>query len=91
MAKKKSTRTSTKKTTVKSTKKAVAAQVSLSLHKPGSVPEDVKIAAGTTVRSFISDFNLKDYVVSHNGSEAIMDNIINKGDTIRVGLKTKNA
>jgi hypothetical protein len=83
MAAKKS---STKKTT---STKAVGGKVEF--HKPGVAPESVAIKAGFTLQEFVDKYNLTSYDVFVNGDKASMSTVLKKGDTVRVGLKTKNA
>ena len=79
-----STRTTTKVAKPKSFK--------INLQKPGSAPETVSVAIGTTVTKFVEDMNLDGYVISLNGSTVNADSTkeLAKDDILRVGIRTKN-
>ena len=81
----------TKTTVSKTAKVAVAKSFSVSIHKPGEMPADMKVKAGTKVQDIVDQLNLKGYEVSVNGSTATLSSNLVKGDVIRIGLKTKNA
>lgn len=80
------TRKSTKKTTSTRKKK----NIKFNLHKPGELPEENSVANGTTLGELIETYSLDGYVVSVNGSSESKDYTLIDGDTIRIGIKTKN-
>jgi sulfur carrier protein ThiS len=66
--------------------------ISVNFQKPGSEPEVVKVAKGSTVADLVTQLNIGDYTISHNGNTVKADDRTElvKGDIVRIGLKTKN-
>ena len=62
----------------------------ISFHKPGEVPQDITVKAGTTLGGFVEDRNIGDFDVFVNGQKVGNSTILQKGDNVRVGVKTKN-
>lgn len=75
-----------KKTTTTRRKK----NIKLNLHKPGELPEVITVENGADLGGIIETYALDGYVVSVNGSNESKDYALQDGDTIRIGLKTKN-
>jgi hypothetical protein len=72
------------------TTKTTSKKIEVSLHLPGKMPENVKLAAGSTLGDVIADMNLDGYDISLNGSKASNKTVLTKGDIVRVGVHTKN-
>ena len=68
-----------------------ATSVVVSVHLPGQLPKDVKLASGSTLADIVKDMNLDGYDISLNGSKESGSTKLSKGDIVRVGVKTKNA
>lgn len=68
-----------------------SAGFSINFQKPGSLPEKVKVAAGSTVKDLVETLNLEGYTISVNGSTASQTTPLSKDAVVRVGVKTKNA
>jgi hypothetical protein len=75
---------------VAKTTKTTSKKIEVSLHLPGKMPENVKLAAGSTLENVIAGMNLDGYNISLNGSKASNKTVLTKGDIIRVGVHTKN-
>ena len=73
-----------------STKRTSSKSFKVNFHRPGFPPETVTVKSGTSVGEFVEQYNLGSYAVSHNGNTANMKDTLSKGDTIRVGVITKN-
>lgn len=89
--KKANAKTSTRSTKSTTTRKPAASKTAkVSLHRPGDLPVDVPIKTGETVGQFVSERNLGGFDVFVNGNSVSSSTVLQKGDTIRVGVKTKN-
>lgn len=77
----------------KPAKKAVAKTIKVKYQKPGEVPSEMKLTAGTTLAVLAAELFIEGYTISLNGSTVDSKNTteLKSGDFIRVGLKTKNA
>lgn len=89
---KKSTRTTKSSTKPAKAVKGKKGDVEVSAHFPGQIPQTVSYPAGTTFGEAIKDLSLTDgYTVSLNGNQTSQSTVLNSGDIIRAGVKTKNA
>ena len=80
-----------KSTSTKATATKAGKTFSINLQKPGSLPEKMKVAAGTTVKDLSENLNLDGYTISVNGSTASPSTELTKDAVVRIGAKTKNA
>lgn len=88
MGSKARTRTTTRSS---STRKATTGRGGkISFHRPGEMPEEVMIKAGTTLDDFSEVRNLAGFDVFVNGNKCGGSTMLQKGDIVRVGVKTKN-
>lgn len=84
MAAKKSTRSA-------STKVTKTGKAKIEFHKPGEAPQQLSLKAGTTFSEFVETYTLGQYDVFVNGDKISGNPVLKTGDTVRIGLKTKNA
>jgi hypothetical protein len=84
MAAKKSTRSA-------STKVTKTGKTKIEFHKPGEAPQQLSLKAGTTFAEFVETYTLTGYDVFVNGDKVSGNPVLKTGDTVRIGLKTKNA
>lgn len=85
MAAKKSSKSSA------STKATKAGKAKIEFHKPGEAPQQLTLKAGTTFNEFVETYTLGQYDVFVNGDKVSGNPVLKTGDTVRIGLKTKNA
>jgi len=80
------------RTTAAKTKKATPT-VAIEIHLPGSVPEKMKVVKDYTLGDLVAERNLGSYsavVIRDNNSFSGKEIVLQKGDTVRVGVQTKN-
>lgn len=71
------------------TKTASTRSFTVNVQMPGQPAVKKTLKAGTTVAELVSDMNLDGYVIRVNATEASTSKVLQKGDNIRVGIKTK--
>ena len=85
----------TKKSTPKTKKVATATKakaVKFSFQSIGAMPEELTVPVGTTVSEFLAGRNIPaGYITALNGSEVDGTSVLDTGDFLRLGVKTKNA
>lgn len=80
-----------KKSTSASTKTTKVSKAKIEFHKPGEAPQQLSLKAGTTYNAFVEGYTLADYDVFVNGNKVSGNPVLKTGDTVRIGMKTKNA
>lgn len=62
--------------------------VKITLHIPGTSPEEIKVSG--TLGGLKQERNLTSYDVSLNGTKGNDEAVLQSGDVVLVGFKTKN-
>lgn len=74
-----------------STKVTKTGKAKIEFHKPGEAPQQLSLKAGTTYDAFVEEYTLGGYDVFLNGNKVSGNPVLKTGDTVRIGMKTKNA
>jgi len=84
----------TRKSAVKktTTAKTTGGKTKIKIHRPGVPSTEEFVKKGTTFGNLKEELNLSGYIASLNGdSEAPNNTVLKSGDTVRIGVKGKNA